>query len=157
MLRVIDSVKSFDLSLNEIVVDLLFGFGDLLDGSLDQIVNLDVSGLDCLALVSASLVELLKLASLGHVSDSFASVEKFAGLTNSKVKVDVAVALEVIMLDSAAEELKNLVLDLVIVHEGFFAHGELCWHPDLPLDLVYESQSIQLGLSLFMTMNLPGR
>jgi len=86
--------------------------------SLIKLVHdLDVVVLDSLGLVSAPLVEILKFATLSHFPDGDRCVIELGSLGNGQVKVDIAVTLQKIVLNTLAHELKNLILDLIVVHE----------------------------------------
>ena len=41
------------------------------------------------------------------------------------------------MLDAVSKELKDFILDFVVVHVGLLTHGKMSWHLELPLDLVW--------------------
>lgn len=40
------------------------------------------------------------------------------------------------MLDAVSKELKDFVLDFVVVNVGLLTHSKMSWHLKLPLDLV---------------------
>ena len=81
-------------------------------------------------------MELLKLAILSHGSDVIIGVEELASLAHGQVKVNLIGAIDVVMLDCSCKERQNLVLDLIIVHQGFITMSDPVWHLDCPLDIV---------------------
>ena len=81
-------------------------------------------------------MEALELARLGQISDLVACVVEFLSLVHGQIQVDIAVALQVVLLDLASHKGEDLILDFVVVDKGLFTHGKSLRHADLPLDLV---------------------
>ena len=81
-------------------------------------------------------MQALELARLGQTSDLVASVVKLFSFVHSQIQVDIAVTLQVVLLDLASHKAEDLVLNFVVVDEGLLTHGEPLGHADLPLDLV---------------------
>ena len=82
-------------------------------------------------------MELLQLSTFGHGPDLIAGVEEFGSLRDGQVKVDITVALKVILPDLLTHECQNLILHLIVVHEALRALGEVFGHLKSPFDLSY--------------------
>ena len=139
MLAAVKTVQALDLALDQVVVNVLLGLANLLESPLQLVHDLDVTNFDGLALISDLLVQGLQLARLSCCADRVAGIVELVGLGDGEVEADFSVALEVVMLDFVAHETQNLVLDFIVVDKRFLAHRDSLWHPDLPLDLVWNS------------------
>ena len=136
LLAIVDALEILVLAVDELVIDLLLSLADLLQGSVKQVHHLDVARFDGLGLDRASVMQALELARLGHTSDLVASIVKLFSFIHSEIEVDIAVALQVVLLDLASHKAEDLVLNLVVVDEGLLTHGKPLRHANLPLDLV---------------------
>ena len=106
----------------------------MLESAIERVHYLDVTSAYSLRLISTPLVQFLQLARLSHGSDTITCVVKFVSLGHGQVEVDLAIALEVVGLDSVAQEGQDFILNFVIVHQGFRAHRILLWETKLPLN-----------------------
>ena len=136
MLSIVHSLQFRNITVHQVVVDFLLGFGDLLEGLIELVHNLDVASLNSFGKVGAALVKSLELTGVGHSTDVVISVVQVFGLTDFQVEVDLSVGVKVVKLDLVAHEFEDLVLDLITVHQSLLTHSEPLGHANSPLNLV---------------------
>lgn len=98
--------------------------------------DFDVARLHSVGLVNATLMKSLEYARLSQSTDLVVRVVQFLSFSDSQVQVDIATSLHIVVLDLAAQEVENLLLNLIVVWEGLLSHCESGWHTDPPFDFV---------------------
>ena len=81
-------------------------------------------------------VELLEFPGVGKSSHALSSAQENFGLFYTKVKSQLTVRSQKIVLDVGGEILLSLNLHLFEVGQLKLSHGKAVWHAQLPLDLI---------------------
>lgn len=72
-------------------------------------------------------MQLLQLSSLGHLLYFIICAIKVLSFTEGQIKVELSIAIQVVMLDMLRNEIIDLILDLFLVLEVYPSEREPSW------------------------------